>query len=495
MPPTIENPQETLAAIKTRAQELQKLQPEIDADTLANPPSRVNVPTPQRGSLPNNSGMLQGVRNNLTFTLDEFQANQTRRNELFQEQQAFAGEGTLSDLFQQQQEQYGIPQNIRELRDIQLQLADRGTANELQKSQIEYAAGQTIGQAQREVTQADREAAIRDAGLAARASVLQGNIETATAAVNQAVNIAYQDRTLRNQNLINQINSVQAVLGEQKSEILEQDRRRYEEDQAAIVRAQNLMDNAVANGYVNANQIESLLKLTDPVVQAEQAQFLIAQGVKAKLDAARAAAASSGTEAPELKNFGTSDNPIWKQWNSQLGTWEEVSGLSQSTVEVENAKQTKLQIDFLLDTTARILGDDEKEYDSLYGAASPNPTAEWVRRNVGSSSTDYTQLKSYAETLRVNVLTMMSDPDIRKFFGPQMTERDAQFMMSAGSTMNVDTQTPTQIKQEVERFESILGQMATQAESIIAPSQTVMPQLAPNETFVQSPIGPVIIVD
>lgn len=34
--------------------------------------------------------------------------------------------------------------------------------------------------------------------------------------------------------------------------------------------------------------------------------------------------------APELKNFGTSDAPMWRQYNYQTGQWEEVSGLTNS---------------------------------------------------------------------------------------------------------------------------------------------------------------------
>lgn len=61
-------------------------------------------------------------------------------------------------------------------------------------------------------------------------------------------------------------------------------------------------------------------------------------------------------EAPKLQNFGTSDNPIWKQYNTTTGMWEDVSGLTQSQetdpLLQAQAVQTVSQVDEVLNNRA-----------------------------------------------------------------------------------------------------------------------------------------------
>ncbi len=92
------------------------------------------------------------------------------------QQAQIAGEGTLSELFSSQQEQFGIPQNMKTLQDLQLQLSDIDTGSDLTQTRLQGAAGQTAGQAGREITQEQRENAVRRAGTAARAAIIQGTL-------------------------------------------------------------------------------------------------------------------------------------------------------------------------------------------------------------------------------------------------------------------------------------------------------------------------------
>lgn len=505
MPPqTIENPAKVLADVQARATQLQNqqntrrqeraLEPTVSANDLATPTTPITPPPPQVNT--NDGSRLNGLIGNVANNTQTFIQAQTEEAARAREIADLLGNQTFDGAGERERmgREFGLPQNLARLQDIQTLLAQKNTASAEKKVNISTGAGRTELDVNRVLDQEDRKNAVRTAGLAAEAAVLQGNIETASTLVSQAMNDYYADRQLRNQNMLQQLNYFQGIADEQTSQLLKQEERKYQEDQANITRAQSLVDAAVSAGHIGPNEIEGILAITDPVVQANTAQFKIAQAIKRQMDADAAAAAAGGVKAPELKNFGSTDNPVWKQWNSQLGTWEDVIGLSQTDMEAEQAKQTTAQIEFLLDTTARILGDEEKGYDALYKAAAPNATAEFLRRNIGSASTNYTQLEAYAETLRVNVLTLMSDPNIRKFFGPQMTDRDAQFMMSAGSTLNVKAQTPEQIKQEVERMETILSQMNQQAQTLANPVRFNTP-LAPNETIINSPIGPVIITD
>lgn len=66
--------------------------------------------------------------------------------------------------------------------------------------------------------------------------------------------------------------------------------------------------------------------------------------------------------------------------------------------------------------------------------------------------TEKEQLKGLSNTLKTNVLTMATDPNIKKFFGPQMTENDVTMMTSAGTTLNPELQTRDDYKEEVMRI-------------------------------------------
>ena len=249
----------------------------VTADQLSQPVSQVTVPQPQVAeTTPVNQNMVKGVGEN-TQNIIAAQTQEAADLKALRDQQAqIAGEGTLSELFSSQQEQFGIPENLKTLQDLQLQMADMDG----QSRDIKTAIGQgnSISQANREITQEDRENANRQATIAARAAVLQGNIETASALVSQAVQTAYQDRTLRNSNLINQINSLQGVVDGQTSQLLEADKRQYEEDQAVIQRVLGTVDAAMVSGFATEADIQ---KMTDPNVTDEQ-RLATAQGIVAR---------------------------------------------------------------------------------------------------------------------------------------------------------------------------------------------------------------------
>lgn len=402
-------------------------------------------------------------------------AEADRLKQLREEYGTLSGEGSLTDMFTQQQEQFGIPANLKELQDIQLQLADRGTESRLTQDRIAGAAGQTMAQAGREITQETREAAIRDAGLAARAEVLQGNIETASNLVNQAVQLAYQDRTLRNTNLINQINDLRGVVDDQTQQILDKKEREHQEDQVSIQRAQGIVDSAVNAGYAHGSQLETLLGMTDPEAQTEFAQQLIANGIQKDIREAKAAAAAGGSrgfDAPDLKNFGTSDEPQWKQWNAEIGSWEDVTGLEATggVGSPEEVQQSLDQFSFLRDTAARILGDEEKEYDPLYKSAGKGA---WDRTaGFFTGNTRYNRLDTQVDVLRTNMLTLMTDPNVKQFFGPQMSDADVRLMTSAGTSLRTASMSPEDMKSEVTRIDDLVNRAETAVKNAVQAQQT-----------------------
>ena len=74
-------------------------------------------------------------------------------------------------------------------------------------------------------------------------------------------------------------------------------------------------------------------------------------------------------------------------------------------------------------------------------------------------STDYTNLVAETNTVRTNVLTLVADPNIKKFFGPQMTEKDVELMTSAGTTLNPELQSPEKLDEELERLQKLFDKL------------------------------------
>ncbi len=241
-----------------------KIEPVISASELVNPTGSFAVPEPTAPTAP--TGGLK-IANNVSRDLDGFISAQTEEAKQLRDLQktyaSFSQQGDLSDLFTTTQAQFGVtPETLKELKDINLQLADMDTASGLTKVGIAGAAGQTVGQAGRELTQEDREASVRSMGLAARAAVLQGNIETANQIARDTVNTAYQDRTLQATNILNQIDMAQGQVDEQTAQLLEQEKRVYEAELANIQEVKDSVANAMVSG---ATQSE-ISRLNDQTV-------------------------------------------------------------------------------------------------------------------------------------------------------------------------------------------------------------------------------------
>jgi hypothetical protein len=261
------------------SRQLARIKPTIKAADLAStPPPLTTPPPPTPASIPQRNGQIvsnvaRDVNGLITAQTEEAQ----RARELAQEMGALGDQGSLSDLFAQQRQDLGIDQNLRELRDIQLRLSETDTASELTKTRIEGAAGQTMGQAQREVTQEDRENAVRRSGDAARAAVLQGHIDTATQLARDTVNMAFQDRTLKAQNILQQLNYYQGVADDQTAQLLEQDKRQYEAELAQIEELKTNIASAMVSGATSSE----ISQLNDPALD-DASKLALAQQITAR---------------------------------------------------------------------------------------------------------------------------------------------------------------------------------------------------------------------
>lgn len=94
--------------------------------------------------------------------------------------------------------------------------------------------------------------------------------------------------------------------------------------------------------------------------------------------------------------------------------------------------------------------------DLAYAAGREGSLVEGFRRGA-VGATDATRLEAQANTLRTAMLTMATDPSIKKFFGPQMSNLDVQLMTSAGTSLNPALMSPADFEAELTRLEGILN--------------------------------------
>jgi hypothetical protein len=155
--------------------------------------------------------------------------------------------------------------------------------------------------------------------------------------------------------------------------------------------------------------------------------------------------ASSGISAPTIKQI----NGVDYQWNSEIGQWEEVSiaGGAGASGEVD---KTRNQISFLKNTI--------RDANKLVDATGPNFITQGLG-NVFVGNTRVKQLQNKIDSLKTNLLTLSSDPNLKKFFGPQMTENDTKLLMSAGSTLDAYNNSVSDNEEEIKRYSELLAKM------------------------------------
>lgn len=112
------------------------------------------------------------------------------------------------------------------------------------------------------------------------------------------------------------------------------------------------------------------------------------------------------------------------------------------------------------------------------GLASASGTAGWKiaigDRLVGDTS--FRRLENVTDTLRTNVLSLATDPNVKKFFGPQMTEADVRLMTAGGTTLNPKSQSPDDMLEEIKRLEGLASRIDSAMPSGSATQSSVIPQ-------------------
>lgn len=138
------------------------------------------------------------------------------------------------------------------------------------------------------------------------------------------------------------------------------------------------------------------------------------------------------------------------------GTWKTVGdAVAEEREEVEDEEAKAIDTQKSLDQIA-FLKKTLSSAKKLSHASGRSPLKEFPARVV-FGATDKTRLESFTNTLRTNVLTLVTDPSIQEFFGPQMSEADVKLMTAGGTTLNPDLQNPEDLVPELERLEILFN--------------------------------------
>jgi len=229
------------------------------------------------------------------------------------------------------------------------------------------------------------------------------------------------------------------------------DKKRTESLNAAIKREETALaekkanEKAVSDLVVNASSqgapTDIVSRAAKAKTEAEAAQILGAYsgdywGTKLKIDQISKAQSESAKIRSEIATAGTG---------------------SSSTVSSQD------QAKFLLDTISQATN---------LSKASGRSAARRGTEAFLVGATDYTNLESKVRTVKNNLLTLATDPNIKKFFGPQMTESDVKNMLAAASTLDTEGQTPQELKDELERVQGIFQKFVPDYKPQVEPKQT-----------------------
>lgn len=196
-------------------------------------------------------------------------------------------------------------------------------------------------------------------------------------------------------------------------------------------------------GKYQADPVAIQKAITDLAISREELrQAPIAFAADQALRRAQIASANRANQqdSPTVKTI----NGVDMQWNPKTQTWDSIGSGAASGV---NTQKTLDQIAL----TKGSLANAKK----LAGASGRSGARKGVESfTVGA--TDYTNLVAETNTLRTNMLIMSTDPNIKKFFGPQMSNADVQLMTSAGTTLNPELQTPEFMRAELARMTDLV---------------------------------------
>lgn len=309
----------------------------------------------------------------------------------------------------------------------------------------------------------------------------QGNVEAARDYIDTAVNNRYRSIEIElAQRQAELAERIPLLEKEEKQEALElqlalQERAdNLEQEKVEAKNKRSLMLEVAGMGGGDNLQRQILNAPTE-----DQAALLASSYIARQFRAAQTAKAATGggIKPPTIKEI----NGVDYQWNEQLGIWEEVS-IAGGPAKQEQISGSLDNLKFLRDTTARILGDEEKGYDPLYKGSAQRPVSRFFG-NMFVGTNKQKRLEAQVDTLRANMLTLATDPSIKEFFGPQMSDADVRLMTAAGTSLRPGSQSDKELKEETERIDDLLNRMETAISANVETNRNVI--TAPDGTLIE----------
>ena len=371
-----------------------------------------------------------------------------------------------------------------ELNEINDKIRQEQMALRRAKERIQKEGGGSQRGAASAIANLERESFAKQADLSVIQMAVQGRYDSAKTAADRAVAAKLEQQT-------NYTNALKFLYEENKDVFDKAEQREFNtllSNRERSLEEERVRLSDIQNFALTALQSGAPVSVAEAIQKAGSMEEAIALGgeyLRPKLPV-------TGAGAPEIKNFGTSDAPMWKQYNPETGSWEDVSGLAASgTATIDEISSTNDKIALLRDTISRIKGREAdaetgaEAYKPLYKSASQTPFTEFFGRTfTGSSNLD--NLKVYADTLKSNMLALATDPSIKQFFGPQMSDADVRLMTATASRLQPDSMTPEQILSETNRLEEFIGKYEA---SVKAKGQGVAPRanviIAPDGTEIE----------
>lgn len=387
----------------------------------AQPAQPVQQPTPQTYQ-PQNQQIkdYSTIEQDASKTAGVDTAETAYQGTLSKIMEALTGKKSLSDLFKTEQEKAGLAEKQTQITDLDKQIADKRSAYEKSIVGIEDRQG-LAPVLQGRASQQAKLAQIDIGGLEERRAALSGDYE-------KAYQLAKDNAQAQSELSPVELKTMELGLAEAERQLTDAQVKKSELIKTALEKTQpNLTTYEYSDGK------DMIIVGFDPQT-GKQAYRSVITG-----------AGKTATSAPtaEQKNYEMA------RATGYTGTFMEFLGKGADTTVAKGDALTQIKF---VQTTLK----NAQDLAGASGRSGARKTAEaWF---VGS--TDYTGLVSNVNTLRTNILSLMVDPEIKKFFGPQMTEKDVELMTSTGTTLNPELQGPDAMKLELGRLEELIQRMA-----------------------------------
>lgn len=412
----------------------------VPADDLKSTSSiKVSPIPPSTGA----EGMSAGIEANVKSNQDQYTKNLEEQSKIKEQAMKSSSMDYVSALLGQQgeieQKTNAYAKNVdpiqKELVDINNQINAEIQANRRKIQALEKNPEGLFGGAlQDEIDRVNKESLAKQADLSVIQMAVQGRYDSAKEIADRAVAVRLekQKNEMEARRTIYEENKALFTTAEQRAfDVAQNNRERaFDEEKNYLDDVYNLAIEASKNGAPQS-AVTRILNSKDR-----------AEAFTNALNYMRPPVGPGG--APTVKTI----NGVDMQWNSATQTWDAITAAGSADLQQKSLDQ----LTFLRDTAAKA-----NEIAKASGASS-------VRRIYGdifTGDSKYRQLEAYTNTLKVNVLSLMTDPTIKKFFGPQMSNADVLLMTSAGTTLNPQANNPKQMRAEIQRLDDLFNRMQT----------------------------------